>query len=248
MAFRVSNNSLHLGHWTSNESVTKWLKRNFFWYNLLGFSLAAEALLSTHHKEGSSVKKHLVTLLLMIFIAAFINTTFAAEQNAQKNKMPAIEESSVATVKATVQAVDLKKRTVTLKGPEGKVVTIKVDNSVKNLPQVKVGDEVVAKYYQAVAIQVKKPGQAQAGASAQEAVATAKPGEKPAGVAINTVTVTTVIEKIDAKDHTVTLKGPEGNTETVKVKNPKHLENVKVGDEVVITYTQALAIAVEKPK
>jgi hypothetical protein len=34
----------------------------------------------------------------------------------------------------------------------------------------------------------------------------------------------------------------------VKVQDPKNLENVKVGDQVAITYTEALAISVEKAK
>jgi hypothetical protein len=44
----------------------------------------------------------------------------------------------------------------------------------------------------------------------------------------------------------VTLKGADGKTTTVKVRNPKNLENVKVGDVVVITYTEALALSLQK--
>jgi hypothetical protein len=46
----------------------------------------------------------------------------------------------------------------------------------------------------------------------------------------------------------VTLKWLNGNTETVKVQDPKNLEKVRVGDQVVITYTEAVAISVEKPE
>lgn len=193
------------------------------------------------------MKRQLAVLLLMVLVGAFACAATADKQAAQDQQLPSLQESGTATITATVQAVDLKKRTVTLKGPEGNVVTIKVDDSVKNLPQVKVGDQVVAQYYEAIAVEVMRPGEAPGGASAKEAVATAKPGEKPAGVVVNTVTVTTTIENINKKNQTVTLKGPQGNTEVVKVRNPQNLEKVKVGDEVVITYTQALAISVEKP-
>jgi hypothetical protein len=44
----------------------------------------------------------------------------------------------------------------------------------------------------------------------------------------------------------VTIKGPEGNTETVKARDPKNLEGVKEGDLVELTYTRALAIALDK--
>jgi hypothetical protein len=193
------------------------------------------------------MKKHWAVLLLMVLAGAFACAPTTSTQTTQERQLPSLQESGTATLTATVQAVDLKKRTVTLKGSEGNVFTIKVDDSVKNLPQVKVGDQVVAQYYEAIAVEVMKPGEAPGGASAKEAVATAKPGEKPAGVVVSTVTVTTTIENINKKDQTVTLKGPQGNTEVVKVRNPQNLEKVKVGDEVVITYTQALAISVEKP-
>ena len=68
----------------------------------------------------------------------------------------------------------------------------------------------------------------------------------PAGAAARQLTVVAKIEKIDKQNQTVTLKGPEGGTTDVKVKRPQMLDQVKAGDEVVITYTEALAIAVEK--
>ena len=56
------------------------------------------------------------------------------------------------------------------------------------------------------------------------------------------------IYQIHERQYQVTLKGPEGNKETIKVKDPNNLKKVKVGDQVVISYTEALAIAVEKAK
>jgi hypothetical protein len=61
------------------------------------------------------------------------------------------------------------------------------------------------------------------------------------------ITVTATITAIDTKARTVTVKGPQGNLETVKVRDPKNLAGVKVGDLVELTYTQALAIALDKP-
>ena len=44
----------------------------------------------------------------------------------------------------------------------------------------------------------------------------------------------------------VTFKGPAGNTRTIKVLHPEKLEDVDVGDTVVITYAEAIALKVEK--
>ena len=76
--------------------------------------------------------------------------------------------------------------------------------------------------------------------------ATSKPGETPAGVIAQQVTVTATIVGIDKKAQTATIKGPEGNAVTVKARDPKNLDKVKVGDNVEITYTEALAISLDK--
>ena len=74
-----------------------------------------------------------------------------------------------------------------------------------------------------------------------------KPGETPAGAIGREVTITGTITAIDKKARTVTIKGPEALSEIVKAKDPKDLELVKVGDMVEITYTQALAVTLDKP-
>jgi hypothetical protein len=135
---------------------------------------------------------------------------------------------------------------VTLKGPEGNEVTIHVDKRVKNLPQVKKGDQVVVDYLESVAVDLHKPGEPPE-VSAAGGVTTAKPGELPGGVATKRLRVTATISAIDKDKSTVTLTGPRGNAFPVKVKDPARLEGLKVGDSVDVTYTEALAIAVKKP-
>jgi hypothetical protein len=44
----------------------------------------------------------------------------------------------------------------------------------------------------------------------------------------------------------VTLRGADGTVKAVDVRNPAHLEKLKVGDLVELSLTQALAIQVEK--
>ena len=155
-----------------------------------------------------------------------------------------VSEQTV-TMTATVQKIDLAKRLATLRAPNGKVTTIKVGEQVQNLPQVKKGDRVVIGYYESLAYVVKKPGEAEPGATMTDAAARAEPGQMPAGMAARELTITATIKAIDKKTPSVTLKGPEGKLVTVKVRDPAKLEHVKVGDLVEITYTEALAISVE---
>ena len=173
-------------------------------------------------------------------------TTEKAPAPAKTDTLPGKGEASATKVQGTVDAVDKEKGTVTLKGPKGRTVTLGVKDKSK-LDVIAVGDPVVATYIEAVAVQVRKAGSGAPGVSVKEQRTTSKPGETPAGAAAREITVTATIDAIDKKAQTVTIKGPEGNAETIKVKNPKNLEGVKVGDLVDITYTQALAVALDKP-
>jgi hypothetical protein len=149
------------------------------------------------------------------------------------------------TVTAKVKKIDMKTRHVTLEGQDGKTFTITAGDEVRNLAQVKAGDLVSATYYESLAYEVKKPGDAVPGVVVGEAGGRAKPGEKPGAVGARATTVTTTITGIDKKAQTVDLTGPDGDVVTVKARNPANLDKVKVGDLVEITYTEAMAISVQ---
>lgn len=191
--------------------------------------------------------KKLLAVTIAALVALSSGGAALAEEKAPAKK-PYVKRERTVTATATVQAIDLDKRVVTLKGPEGNVFDVTVGKEARNLPQVKVGDEVTVKYYEALSATVYKKGEAPQVEGATEGLARTKPGEKPGGVAGRQMTVTATVEAIDMKKPTVTLKGSEGKLLTVKIKDRKNLENVKVGDEVVLTYTEALAISVEKAK
>ena len=74
---------------------------------------------------------------------------------------------------------------------------------------------------------------------------TAKPGERPAAAAGREVTAIAKVTGVDKNAKTITLKGPRGNVVTLDVQNPDHFKVVKVGDEVEVVYTEAVAISVE---
>jgi len=145
---------------------------------------------------------------------------------------------------ATVMKIDHKTREVTLKAADGREASFVVDTAVKNLDQVKKGDVVTATYTEALAYAVRKSGKP--GAETATAGATAAQGAKPAGILAQNTTVTVAITAIDTKVPSVTFKGPEGNTQTVKVASADKLKGVNVGDTVDIAYTEAISIRVEK--
>ena len=58
-------------------------------------------------------------------------------------------------MRARVAEVDYKNRTVTLRGPQQKTTTLKVDKDVQAFAQVKKGDEVVVSHTEAMAINIE---------------------------------------------------------------------------------------------
>ena len=156
---------------------------------------------------------------------------------------------NLVTATAKVKAIDQKTRHVTLQRADGSVVKFVAGDEVRNLPQVKVGDDVNVTYYESLAYEVRKPGEgATPGATVAEAAGRAKVGEKPGAAAGRVTTVTATIAAIDKAAQTVTLRTPDGETTTIKARNPDNLNRVTVGDLVDITYTEALAISVETPQ
>ena len=147
-------------------------------------------------------------------------------------------------VTATVTAIDKATRTVELKGPKGKTVSVVAGDEVRNFDQIKVGDMVVLQYVEALTLELQKSGAAKAPAE-QAAAVRAKPGEKPGGAVGRQVNLTAEVVKVDQKNSKISLKGPKGRIVDLKVNNPDQFKVVKKGDKVDVTYTEALAIAVE---
>jgi hypothetical protein len=151
-------------------------------------------------------------------------------------------------VTAKVTAIDLATREVSLKGPLGNTVTFTVDQRVKRLDEVKVGDLVHADYYISLAAELRKPTPDEESHPIVqlEGAAKAPPGTSPAAGGLRRFRVVTTIEGLDRPTQTVTVKGPRGNYLTARVADPSRLTQVHIGENIVLTYTEALAISLEK--
>jgi len=152
--------------------------------------------------------------------------------------------ASLITLSATVTAIDQATREVTLVDAEGNSVVITAGEDVKNLAQVEVGDQLDVAYYESITFEKLAPGEAAAKVAAATAMGTAEPGAKPGAAAKSELAFVATVEAIDKDAETVDLKGPEGNTKTVKVNDPANLDKVAVGDELLITLTRAIAVTV----
>jgi len=163
----------------------------------------------------------------------------------------AVTVSDEEEVSATVESVDQAQRSVLLRGPQGGLMTVVAGPEVRNLAQVKPGDRVVVRYREALAASLAKPGSSAPSAQSTGRTERAPLGEKPCGSVEQSIQVRVRITRIDPKHNLVSFVGPAQIERTTEVLDPemqKFLHTLHVGDEVDLTYTEAVAVHVEPMK
>ena len=144
------------------------------------------------------------------------------------------------TISATVEAINVTTRTLTMKGPKGNYLDIVVPDSVQRFSSIKVGDTLTARYYENLVIRKKQPGEPDVDTSGEGVT---KGGiDKPARTAAKQRTITATITALDPKVPSITLSGPNKWTYSARIEDKKVLEQVKVGDKVDLTWTEALLL------
>lgn len=168
-----------------------------------------------------------------------------SEVKSKEVPVPAAVVGEVRSVTATVAEIDYTSRRATLKMPDGSMVPIAVSEAAYNFDQVKVGDLVDISLTQSVAVKLEKDSGGEAGVSTSSGIERAPKGEKPKGTIYNYIDVRAKVLAVDYKTRTVTLSGPDGKVfPVVADQNVQNFENVKVGDTVLVRYTEAMAISV----
>jgi len=173
--------------------------------------------------------------------------SFAAEAQMERDSMgdmPAVMVGAGAVGMATVEAVDMTSREVSLRLADGKLMTFIAGEEVRNLAQVAVGDRVIVKYSVGMIMALSPSDSKVRSREDRVEVGRAEPGQKPAGIVRKTVEATASIMAVDQKARTVTLQGAL-RTVTLPVADDIDITKLKVGDMVDAVYQESLAISVE---
>lgn len=151
-------------------------------------------------------------------------------------------------VTAIVETVDQATRTVLLSGPNGGLLSVEAGPEVKNLAQVKPGDRVVLRYREALAAEIVPASRATPAVQTSTQQQTAPLGHKPAGSTTTMIRAQVTIISVDPDHNQVSFVGPSRIERTAYVESPdmgRLLRTLKAGDQVELTYTEAIAISVE---
>jgi hypothetical protein len=194
--------------------------------------------------RGAVLFSVMVTLGVGINYAALAQEGSPAETRAQA-KPEGVVSATVITARGKIIKVNRARKQVTLQLPQGQEVTVDVENPY-NLEAAKTGEPFLVRYYEVVTIRKKKPGENVPSASLTGGITTARPGGVPGATRELHVSFLVSVDAIDEANGTVTVKAPDGTAETVKPRDPSNLKRLKVGDQLVVGISRAIAISLEK--
>ena len=161
------------------------------------------------------------------------------------SEMLSRNESEIRSFTGTITDIDYPNREITLKGPDGQFETFYVDKEVRRLSEAKVGDKISAGYYLGFNAEVRRPSDEEKANPlvVLQTAGRAKPDESPAAHEIRQVRAVVTIESMDRKAETVTVKGPRGKYFTARVADPSRFDKVRIGETIVMTFTEATVIS-----
>ncbi|WP_303902445.1 hypothetical protein [Thiohalomonas denitrificans] len=180
-----------------------------------------------------------------IIPAALLAMAFAFASQAQTAEQPTKPILvSVSETVATVEDIDKDKRRLTLKGPEGRTFDLKVSEEVQNFDQIEKGDEIEIEYLGSVSLRLSN--EPAPPAEFAQFTEVAPSGEKPRVVEAATLQMAATVDKIDKDKREVTVTGPRGNTRILNAPEEVDLDKLNEGDQILVTYTEAVATSVKE--
>lgn len=195
-------------------------------------------------KKSARIGGALVVATIMAGVGSIPASSLAAQGDPASpggDTPPAtVTSSKVVTASATIQKINKQDSTLTLKGPTGDTFDVKAGPNV-DFDKLKVGDKVTATFFEEIAVAINKHTTAPPSKMETKSV-------QRGGVTAMQATLTAKIVAVDEKNNSVTIRTANGDTHSLKVEDPQlqgMLKKVKAGDNVDITYTQAVATSVE---
>lgn len=180
---------------------------------------------------------------------------------AAKAEVEIAASGGVITAIATVEAIDVTNRLLTVAVPEGNTMVIKLGPDVQNIETIKVKEKVTVTYSQEVATSLQKL----AGAPINQDNAISR--EEEAGMNMNaptvaeqdwvevnpsgdtdftTIEITDTVADINYNKRLITFAGTNGKTRTIFVDpSVPGLNQIQAGDSVVVLVTRAVAVNIK---
>ncbi len=152
------------------------------------------------------------------------------------------------SVEAEVTDVDYETRELSIRGPQGHIRTITAGDNIKRLEDISVGDSIVTTFVASLEGELRAPTDEELANPWVEldGAAAASADVAPGAIVARTIRAVCTIEGMNRVTGTVTVLNPRGKYHVIGDVEPEKMEGVTLGATVVLVYTEAVAITLEK--
>lgn len=190
-----------------------------------------------------NVLKKCTILLFTILLTTEIS--FAQEKD---NEIPTKEMSELVEVQGTITEINKETREITIIGSKGDLHTITAGPEIERFDEIEVGEVVTFDFYKYVKAEFRKPTEEEL---AEPLVVIAEAGKTgldlEPGAAVGAMVKSIVtIQVINLPFMYVNIQGPQGNFTTVHMKDKELIQKLHVGQVVILTYAEAIAVTLSK--
>ena len=154
----------------------------------------------------------------------------------------------VVEVEGEVIAVDLETRELVVRGPCGNFVTLSAREDGVDISQIVPGDTIIADYVASIEAEVRQPTAeelAEPWVVMGERGNTGADDDVTAAGLARLVRAVCTIEAMDSAGN-VTIKDARGRMHTIGCVELDKLDNVRLGDSVVVVFTEALVMSLKE--
>lgn len=187
--------------------------------------------------------KNPLTLLFTFLVAC--QFSFAQEI---ENNIPTKEKYAFVELMGTITEIDKETREITVISGEGELHTFTASEDVKRFDEIEIGEVITFGFYKFLKAEFRKPTEEEiaepliAIADAEIAGMDVEPGAVIGAMVKAVVT----IQVINLTYMYVTIKGPQGNYTTIDVEDAELIKKLHVGQVVIMTYGEAIAVTLTK--
>ena len=150
--------------------------------------------------------------------------------------------------KTKIVEVDRESREVVVAGPKGVRIPITVPASVKRVERLEVGGEISITYYASVALAIRSVSGALPATRIEKTVLLVPQAGTARRVVAEVVERVGVLRSVDAEPRRVMLEVPAGDLVALRVDDAIDLRKLDIGEKVVATHTEAIAITLVFPQ
>ena len=188
------------------------------------------------------LKNHVILLFVILFA---LNLSFAQET---ENEIPTKEKYAFVELMGTIKEINNETREITVIGEEGELHTFTASEDIKRFDEIEVGEVITFGFYKFIKAEFRQPTAEEiaeplvALAEAEIAGMDVEPGAVIGAVIKAVVT----IQVINLPYMYVTIQGPRGKFITMDVEDAELIKKLHVGQIVILTYGEAIAVSLTK--